>query len=221
MFFFRINRLRIFDNKEGKRFLGLLGKDLAQVKLISFVSTENIQLPNLTDFIQTNNEQEKKQILQTAVENVISSRILTQIENVKDGHVMTFGDTGYVLYQAQTIPDCFDWNFVAYESDKNVRDTADLVKDIVSDANFSKFSTHLGSVLKGIKNPAFEAYKEIAKFSINIIANIAKKNKDDMIGILYMSLNRTEHYMHGERKKDDVPDLTNNMTIDYSIFGFE
>ncbi|MBP1730274.1 MAG: hypothetical protein H6Q55_703 [Deltaproteobacteria bacterium] len=45
------------------------------------------------------------------------------------------------------------------------------------------------------------------------------QNKDDQIGVAYQSFNRFEHYPHGERKKDDVPDLSNNIFIDYSIFG--
>jgi hypothetical protein len=220
MFYFRINRLKIFDNKEGKRF-PIFGKDLAQVKLISFVNTEGVQMPDLTDFIQTNDAEAKKAALKAAVETVVSSRILTEIENVKDGHIMTFGDAGYVLYQAEKIPKCFDWNFIAYESDKNVRDTGALLEDIVNDASFNAFSKNLSTLLKTAQNPAFSAYNEIAKYALGVIGKIAKKNKDDMVGILYMSLNRVEHYPHGERKKDDVPDLTNNMLIDYTIFGFE
>ena len=46
-------------------------------------------------------------------------------------------------------------------------------------------------------------------------------NMDEMIGVLCMSLNRLKHYRHGERKRDNVPDLTNNMFVDYSIFGFD
>lgn len=42
-----------------------------------------------------------------------------------------------------------------------------------------------------------------------------------MIGILYMSLNRREHYLHGDRKKDNVPDLQNQMTINYPIFAYD
>ena len=220
MFFFRINKLRSFDNKEGKKF-ALFGKDSAQVKLVSFVNTENVEIPNLTEFIQTNDEAAKKDILKVAVENVISSRILTEIENVKDNHSMTFGDTGYVLFQTEKIPQCFNWNLIAYESDKRHRETGALIDDITNDSNFSSFAGTLGGLLKNVPNPAFKAYNQIAKYAIDTISKIAKENKDDMIGIVFMSLNRNEHYIHGERKKDDVPDLTNNMQLDYSIFGFD
>ncbi|MDB5250154.1 MAG: hypothetical protein JWQ40_4548 [Segetibacter sp.] len=220
MFFFRINKLKIFDNKEGKKF-GLFGKDSAQVKLVSFVTTEQAELPNLTEFIQTNDEGAKNEILRAAVENVVSSRILTEIDNVKDNSTMTFGDTGFVLYQANKIPACFNWNFIAYESDKRHRETVALIDDITRHPDFPVFSGKLGGLLKNTPNPAFDAFNQISKFAIDTISKVAKENRDDMMGILFMSLNRTEHYNHGERKKDDVPDLTNNMLIDYSIFGFE
>lgn len=220
MFYFRINKVKIKDNKEGKKF-GLFGRDNAQVKLISFITTENVELPNMTEFLQTNDDNKKNEILTSSVQNVISSRILTQIENVKDDSTLTFGDTGYVLYQADAIPECFNWNFIAYESDKKNRDTSMLIEDVITNPEFGNFKNKLSSVLKNVPNPAFEAYNQISKFAINTIIKVAKDNKDDMIGILYMSLNRKEHYPYAERKVDNVPDLTSNMLIDYSLFGFE
>jgi hypothetical protein len=222
MFFFRINKIKIFDNKERRKFLGIFGKDLAQVKLISFVNTDIAgQLPDLEEFIATNSAERKKAILQNAVSQIANRRILTPIENVKDNHQLFFGDTGYVLFQSETIPNFFDWQFIAYESDRNVRDTAETITDVVNDSKFDGFVSNLGTLLKTAAAPTLVATAEITKFIINVMGNIAKKNKDDLIGILYMSLNRQEHYLHGERKRDDVPDLTNNMLIDYSIFGYE
>jgi hypothetical protein len=61
----------------------------------------------------------------------------------------------------------------------------------------------------------------IAKFAFRVITQTLLNNKDDQIGVLYQSFNRFEHYPHGERKKDDVPDMSNNMRIDYTIFGTE
>ena len=221
MFYFRINRLKIFNNFEHRKFLGVLGKDLAQIKLISFVSTTNNQFPVLDDYINTMDAAEQNDLLKTAIEQIVGSRILTEIQNVKDGHEMTFGDTGYVLYSSEKIPENFDWMFVAYESDRNVRTTAQIIEDIVGSKDFDNFSQALPKIAKGLSNPAYAIYVEIAKYATRVISDVAKKNKDDMIGILYTSLNRREHYPHGERKKDDIADLTNNMRIDYSIFGFD
>jgi len=70
-------------------------------------------------------------------------------------------------------------------------------------------------------NPSYAAAVGIGKFVTKTIADQRRKNQDDMIGILYTSLNRHEHYPYAERKRDNVPDLTNNMFVDYSIFGIE
>jgi hypothetical protein len=72
-----------------------------------------------------------------------------------------------------------------------------------------------------VPNPAFVVASEIGKFAVNMLTEKGKKNKDDQVGLLYLSLNRPEHYPFGERKRDDVPDLTQNMLVDYSLFGVE
>jgi hypothetical protein len=51
------------------------------------------------------------------------------------------------------------------------------------------------------------------------IPQVLVRNRDDQVGLYYLSLNRMEHYPNGERKRDDVPDLSNNVRVDYSIFG--
>lgn len=180
-----------------------------------------MSLPDMTDFLATDDSEIKKNILKAAVAQVVDARVLTMVENVKDNHVMYFGDTGYVLYKSKEVPDYFDWQLVVYESDTAIRDTALMVEDIVNDDEFDSFSENLVKLISGTKNPAYMAAVAIGKFASKITLKIASKNKDDMIGIVYMSLNRWEHYPFGERKKDDVPDMTNNMLIDYSIFGFD
>lgn len=220
MFFFRINKLRIIDNKEQPKFLGLFGPDIAQVKIISFVTTDNMALPDMTDFMQSNDPLFRKNVLKAAVTQVVESRVLTLVDNIKDNHVMYFGDTGYVLFHSKTIPEHFDWQFVVYESDKSIRDTALMIEDIINDDEFDKFSDSLSQLIAGAVNPAYTASVAIGKFATKVTLKVANRNKDDMIGIIYMSLNRWEHYPFGERKKDDVRDMTNNMLVDYSIFGF-
>jgi hypothetical protein len=44
-------------------------------------------------------------------------------------------------------------------------------------------------------------------------------NRDDQLDLYYLSLNRMERYRNGGRKRDDVPDLSNNVRVDNSIFG--
>ncbi len=96
-----------------------------------------------------------------------------------------------------------------------------MVDDIINDSEFGKFTDNISSLLGSVPNPSLTAAVAISKFAVNVISKVAKQNHDDLIGILYTSLNRRQHYPHGERKRDRVPDLSNNMLIDYSIFGFD
>lgn len=218
MFYFRINKLQIFDNYENA-FL-FFKRDLAQVKLVSFVTTD-AEIPLLDAWVAENDANKKRQLLTDAVQQTASARILTEIDNVKDNAVLTFGDTGYVLHQAKVIPEDFNWCLIATEGDDNVRMIGKELESVVNHVEFDGFASNLATLVIGATNPAFLAGVAITKFLTNVAAGILKQNKDDQLGILYMSLNRREHYLHGERKKDGVPDLTGNMLIDYSIFAFE
>lgn len=220
MFYFKINRIKICDNRENPKYL-IFGPDLAQLKLISFIATDNTLLPDITEFLKSNDTAQKSLLLKQAVESVVSARIFTEIDNIKDNHILSFGETGYVLYKSEKIPDDIDWQFIAYESDQNIRDNAQMVDDIINDSEFGKFTDNISSLLGSVPNPSLTAAVAISKFAVNVISKVAKQNHDDLIGILYTSLNRRQHYPHGERKRDRVPDLSNNMLIDYSVFGFD
>lgn len=217
MFYFRLNRLKIFNNKEGFLFFD----KPAQVKLVSFVATEDSKLPELDDYLNSNNENQKKAILAQAVRSVVSSRIFTEIRNVKDSHEMTFGEFGYILHRSGTVPNFFDWLFVAYESDKNIRSAGEVAAEILADSEFDEFAKNFGSLVSAVAFPQYNAIVAIAKFVAKTISKLAQRDTDDMIGILYTSLVKQTDYPHGERKKDGVADLTNNMMFDYSIFAFQ
>jgi hypothetical protein len=164
---------------------------------------------------------EQKRLLEKAVAAVVSNRVLTTVENVQDNHKLTFGDAGYVVYQSEKIPEHFDWLLLVMESDKKSREDAALVQEILKDPEFEGFSKDLLSTLVKTPTPGFTAAVAIGKFAAQVLLEQGKKNKDDQIGLLYMSLNRWEHYPHLERKRDDVHDLTKNIMVDYSLFGIE
>lgn len=220
MFYFRINKLKIKDNRENPQFI-LFGPDKAEVKLLSFIIRDDFTFPDMDELLSSNDEARKREIIAAGAQQVASSRILTTIENVKDNSIMTFGDTGYVLYQSATIPEDFNWSLIAIESDSDVRNLGQRIEAVINDEVFDDFTSSLLVLLASAANPSYIAGVQIAKFIAKVISDNLKKDKDDLIGILYMSLNRREHYPHLERKRDDVWDLTNNMQIDYSIFGFE
>ncbi len=221
MFYFRINKLKIIDNRENRSFLRVFGTDRAEVKINSFITTDETRLPDMDELLATNDPRRKKELLTAAVAEVVESRVLTTIQNVTDNHEMTFGDTGYVLYQGERIPEHFNWILLAVESDRDVREMGHDMTAIVHDEGFDRFITNTLALAASAANPSFVAAVGIAKFVTKIIADGRGKNKDDLIGVLYTSLNRREHYQHGERKKNNIPDLTNNMFVDYSMFGFD
>jgi len=221
MFYFRINRLKIVDNREDRQFLRIFGADRAEVKLNSFITTDETLLPDMDELLQTNDPQRKKNLFAAAVTHIVDSRVLTTIQNITDNHVMTFGDTGYVLYQSERIPTDFNWTLLAIESDCDVREMGQQIHSAVHDREFDDIISRTLSLAAVSANPPYAAAVGIGKFVTKTIADQRRNNQDDMIGILYTSLNRHEHYPYGERKRDGIPDLTNNMFVDYSIFGFE
>jgi hypothetical protein len=44
-------------------------------------------------------------------------------------------------------------------------------------------------------------------------------NRNDLIGYWHETFNRGEHYPHGIRNREDVPDSTQNMLVDYTLFA--
>lgn len=219
MFYFRVNKVRIIDNRESG-FL-FFKRDLAEIKMVSFITTGDTSFPDLDAFVKETDPARKKEIAAAIVAQVVSNRILATIENVKDNQDITFGDTGYVLFQADAIPTDFNWCLMALEDDGDVRDVGSTVQEVLQAPGFDGFVTQLALLVGAAANPGFTAGVAIAKYVAGVVADSLKQKKDDLAGLLYMSLNRREHYPHGERKRDQVPDLTGNMLVDYSLFGYE
>ena len=220
MFYFRINKIKILSNRE-KGFL-FLNKDRAEVKLYSFVTTENTDLTELANLDYGSDEEDRRMIIKATVERCVSTRTFVEIRHVKDNQTLSFGDTGYVLYQSDRIPDDFNWIFLAVESDRGSRDFGNFMDEAVNDDNFRTFSK---SIFPRLNLPggnlANTAGYILITYLTGVLTDRIKKNKDDVIGTLYMSLNRVEHYPQCFRKIDNVPDLTQNMFVDYIIFANE
>ncbi len=219
MFYFRLDKVRLLENRESA-FL-FFKRNLGEIKFISFITTGDTAFPDLDLFIAETDDQKKAQLAAGMVKQVVSNRILTTIDNVKDNQDITFGDTGYVLFQAQEIPEDFNWCLLALEDDGDLRELGVSIDSIINDKGFAGFSLRLAEVVGAASNPGFVAGVEIAKFVAGAVADRLQTGKNDLAGLLYMSLNRREHYPHGNRKRDKVPDLTGNMLVDYSLFGFE
>lgn len=209
-FAFRLNKLKILNNREWGS---------GEVKMLSFITGEDINLPVLDGLLSTTDVNVKKQLIQAASQSVLSSKVLMQLDNVTDGHVMTFGDTGYALYTSGKIPVSFNWSLILIDIDEDINNLGKKIDSIIDAPGFNGFVNNVLLLASAAANPAAVAGVAIAKYVFGVVADTMIENKDDQIGLAYQSFNRFEHYPHGERKRDDVPDLSNNVRIDYSIFG--
>ena len=209
-FAFRINKLKIVKNREWGE---------GELKMLSFVTTGDAPLPVLDQLLHTNDPAAKRQIILAASQQVLSAKEFVEIDHISDGHVMTFGDAGYALYTADRIPVSLNWTFLVMESDEDINELGKRIDRVIGSPDFDSFTTNLITLLATAATPQVTAAVAIFKFLSRAITKAMIENKDDQIGVYYMSFNRMEHYPHGERKRDDVPDLSNNLLVDYSIFG--
>ncbi len=212
MFYLRINRVKILNNRE------MLGK--AEIQFMSFATRGESDFPELKDFFTTNDEAEKKELVKGAIEKVVSSRIMMPIQRFKDNQEVYFGDTGYIVYQSDKIPTDLNWMFLAIELDSDTRSNAELVSSILTNENIN---TVMGSfeTLAGMSNPVSGAISKLATFVGQTVTDIFKSNRDDQAGLFLASFIRDAHYPHGTRDKVNIPDLTSNMFLDYTIFGHD
>ena len=209
-FAFRINRLRIFKNREW---------GAGELKMISFVSTGDEAPSALDGLLQTSDPDAKRKILRDASRQMLSVKEFIQVDEIRDGHVLTFGDSGYALYTAMRIPVSLNWTFLILESDEDVVELGRRIDTVVDGKDFDTFATSALALLATAVTPQLRAAAAIAKFVSRAIPQVLVRNRDDQVGLYYLSLNRMEHYPNGERKRDNVPDLSNNVRVDYSIFG--
>ena len=108
MFYLRLNKIRIFNDYT------LLGP--SDLQLMSFVTMGEADFPMLDEFYRTSDAAVKKELVSRAVSKVISSRIMPQIQRIKDNQIIYFGDTGYNVFVTDTIPQDLNWMLLAIKS---------------------------------------------------------------------------------------------------------
>jgi hypothetical protein len=230
MFYSRINKIKVFDNREG--FLGLFNKR-AEIRIYSYVKASTV-LPALSasdhssgiaisELLGLPDEAARKQRLLDAVlaeTNHLAQSSSLEIDGVKDNQTLLFGDSGLVIFSSERIPDKLDLQLWVIEADNDVRNfviEADKVLD--SDAFKGLFAAVEATL--AITNPVISGVIAVAGVVINIIRKRLRENKDDLVGYWQASFNRAEHYPHGVRDKQDVYDTTGNILVDYTLFGYE
>ena len=211
MFYLRLNKIRIFNNYR------LLGS--SDLQLMSFVTMGEADFPMLNEFYRTSDAAEKKELIAQAVNKVLSSRIMPQIQRIKDNQVIYFGDTGYNVFVNDTIPQDLNWMLLAIKSSQQMVDNATLAGEILTEQNLTSLVGTI-AMLSGMSSPVTAAVSTLTLLVAQSVLKICTNTKDHQLGLLLTSFVRQEHYPNGKRDAQDVPDATGNMKVDYTIFGF-
>lgn len=211
MFYLRLNKLRIYSNG------ALLGS--SEVQLMSFVTLGEADFPMLNEFYRTSDAGQKKQLVAQAVAKVVSSRIMPEIQRVKDNQLIYFGDTGYNVFVADAIPESVNWMLLAVKSNQQMVDNATLLSQILTEKNLTSLVGAIG-VLASATNPVTAAVTTLTTLVAESVLKLCTNAKDHQLGLIITSFIRQEHYPYGKRDAQDVPDATGNMKVDYTIFGF-
>ena len=211
MFYLRLNKIRIFNNYR------LLGT--SDLQLMSFVTMGEADFPMLNEFYRTSDAAVKKELIAQAVNKVLSSRIMPQIQRIKDNQVIYFGDTGYNVFVNDTIPQDLNWMLLAIKSNQQMVDNATLAGEILTEQNLTSLVGTI-AMLSGMSSPVTAAVSTLTLLVAQSELKICTNTKDHQLGLLLTSFVRQEHYPNGKRDAQDVPDATGNMKVDYTIFGF-
>ncbi len=211
MFYLRLNKIRIFNNYR------LLGS--SDLQLMSFVTMGEADFPMLNEFYRTSDAAVKKELVAQAVNKVLSSRIMPQIQRIKDNQVIYFGDTGYNVFVNDTIPQDLNWMLLAIKSNQQLVDNATLAGEILTEQNLNSLVATI-AMLSGMASPVTAAVSTLTLLVAQSVLQVCTNAKDHQLGLLLTSFVRQEHYPNGKRDAQDVPDATGNMKVDYTIFGF-
>jgi hypothetical protein len=211
MFYLRLNKLRIYSNGT------LLG--MSEVQLMSFVTLGEADFPMLNDFYRTSDLTQKRELVAQAVSRVVSSRVMPEIQRVKDNQLIFFGDTGYNVFVADTIPESVNWMLLAVKSGQEMLDNAALLTQILTESNLNTLVNTMG-LLAGAASPVTAAVSTLTTLVAESVLKLCANSRDHQLGMLLTSFTRPEHYPYGKRDAQNVPDATGNMKVDYTIFGF-
>jgi hypothetical protein len=248
MFYTRVNKIKVFNNREG--FLGLFNRD--ELQIYSLVRAE-LQIYNLVsnptnmsglwriddfsgqpkvlpspillktkDLLDLSDKKRKEKLLEavlTESERFSQCQSL-EINEVKDDQSLLFGEAGLALYQSDYIPDILDIQLWVIESHNDIRE---FVTNADSVLESEAFNGLLGALKTAstVSNPVINSIIFVDGVVTQLLRKKLLANKDDLVGYWQASLTRGEHFPHGVRDRQNTPDITGNILVDYTLFGFE
>ena len=231
MFYTRINKMKIFDNREG--FLGLFNRS-AEMRIYTYVSNpagtvgyyqeggRPVPPLSVSDLLGLDENGRREKLLEQvlAEAGLLAQSKYIEINGVKDNQTLLFGDAGLVIYSSEQIPDELDIRLWVIESDADIRNFA-LEADKVLDSDAFKGIFAAVETALAVTTPVLSGAIAVGSVAVSLLRQKLRANKDDLVGYWQVSLNRAEHYPHGARDRQDVYDTTGNILVDYTLFGFE
>jgi hypothetical protein len=106
------------------------------------------------------------------------------------------------------------------ESDEDVRRFAVDADTVVDSDAFKGLLIAVETALT-VASPVLSGIIGVGAVVTSLLRQKLRANRDDLVGYWQVSLNCTEHYPHGLRDRQDTPDTTGNILVDYTLFGFE
>ncbi|MDR1666138.1 MAG: hypothetical protein LBS03_00370 [Bacteroidales bacterium] len=217
MFYARINKIKVFNNREG--FLGLFNR--AELRIYGYASPSGGASLTPDELLALPDDAARRQRLLDAVateaEHFAQSSHL-QIDGVRDNQTLTFGETGILLYRSDAVPDALHLQLWVIESDEDVRRLATDIDGIINSDAFKGLATAFITAL-AVSNPIVTASIGLGTVFANLLRQKLRANRDDLVGYWQAALHRAEHYPHGTRDRQDVADTTGNLLVDYTLFG--
>jgi hypothetical protein len=224
MFYARINKVKIFSNREG--FLGLFDRAEVQIYALAGTIDSTLKLRDLVMELSDVSDDKKDEALQKKLLDAVKAEAKNlqflqklPIRGVRDNEVLTFGEEGFPLYKNETTPAELSMHVWLIELDNDIRGLSLTTDDILKSSEFKALlSTALAAL--AVTNPFAVAAVSLTGLVFRLVLKKALSvNRNDLIGYWHETLNRSEHYPHGIRNREDVPDSTRNMLVDYTLFA--
>jgi hypothetical protein len=228
MFYVRINKIKVFNNREG--FLGLFNR--AEMQIYSYVKpfslsagadpvrTEGVAVSELMALPDAAARRRRLLEAVLAEAGLPAQSEHLEVNGVKDNQSLLFGDAGLAVFSSDRIPDGLDMRLWMIESDEDIRGFA-LDADKVLDSDAFKGLFAVAETALAVTNPLLSGAIAVGGVTLNLLRQKLRANRDDLVGYWQASFNRAEHYPHGLRDRQDVYDTTGNILVDYTLFGYE
>ncbi|MGL4723000.1 MAG: hypothetical protein ACRCWW_00610 [Scandinavium sp.] len=216
MFYFKINRVRLHDTHSSSLFPWA---EKPTINMVSFIVTQTADTVSLDNWIKETDPVKKKTNLDAIINNNIMMVDIPDISvKYNTDASITFGDTGYLLYRSETIPDDLSWIFLAIKNNDKNRIVWTEIKNTITSSESKTLAQALSVILQA--NPAIDLALAVTRLVAGEAAKHLSTKPDDILGSACQSFIRQQHYPYGERSRDGIPDTTGNMLVDYSLFAY-